>query len=593
MGIEGWYTLAVLAAMVLALSRDIAGPDLVSLGGLFALTAPGLLTPAEAFQGFANPALAAIAALFVVSAALRETGLLETLLGRLLRGAGSPRSALVRICPPLAAASAFLNNAPIVAMMTPVVIDWSRRHGLPAAKFLIPLSYATVLGSVLTVIGTSVNLMVAGLMTQNQLAPMGFFELLPVGLPVALVGLAYITLAAPRLLPARREAAEELGEQRREYTCALRVEPSCPLVGLSVEQAELRRLPGLFLVEIDRQGQTLTPVGPEQRIAAGDTLVFAGIVETIVDVQRIPGLSPVVADAEAERSDGRRRDRRLMEAVVSSASPLVGRSIKGANFRTAYDAAVLAVHRGGERVGGKIGEIVLRQGDTLLLQTAPGFRRVHRNSNHFYLVSEIEGAEAPRPEKALPALLILFAMVATAALGILPISVAAGLAAGLLLLTGVIDAATARASVAWSVLIVIGAGFGIAAAMQKTGAAAFIAEGLAPAGGGLGPLGALAMIYAAAVLLSELLHHNASAAIMLPIALACAGEVGADPRTFALTVAVGATCAFANPVTYQAHLIVYGPGGYRFMDFVRVGLPLNLLTGVVALTVIPMVWRLG
>lgn len=593
MGIEGWYTLAVLAAMVLALSRDLAGPDLVSLGGLFALAAPGLLTPAEAFQGFASPALAAIAALFVVSAALRETGLLETLVERLLRGAVSPRSALVRICPPLAAASAFLNNAPIVAMMTPVVIDWSRRRGLPAGKFLIPLSYATVLGSVLTVIGTSVNLMVAGLMTQNGLAPMGFFELLPVGMPIALVGLAYITLAAPRLIPVRREAAEELGEQRREYTCALRVQPHCPLVGLSVEQAELRRLPGLFLVEIDRQGQTITPARPEQRIAAGDALVFAGIVETIVDLQRIPGLAPIVADdAEAESKADRRRSRRLMEAVVSSASPLVGRSIRGANFRTAYDAAVLAVHRGGERVGGKIGEIVLRQGDTLLLQTAPGFRRVHRNSNHFYLVSEIEGSEAPRPEKALPAVLILCAMVAAAALGILPISIAAFLAAGLLLITGVIDAATARASVAWSVLIVIGAGFGIAAAMQKTGAAAFIAEWLALAGGKFGPLGALALVYAAAVVLSEVLHHNASAAIMLPIALACAGEVGAEPRSFALTVAVGATCAFANPVTYQAHLIVYGPGGYRFLDFVRVGLPLNLLTGAVALTMIPLVYDL-
>lgn len=589
MGLDGWYTLAVLAAMIFALAREITGPDLVVLAGLLALAAPGLLTPEETFRGFANPAVGAVGALFVVSAGLRETGILETTVSSLFRTARTPRQALLRLCPPLAAASAFLNNAPIVALMTPVVTDWARRSGQPASRFLIPLSYATVLGSVLTVIGTSVNLMVAGLLTQNGLAPMGFFELLPVGLPVALVGLAYLVFVAPRWLPARREAAEELGEQRREYTSVMRVEPHCPLIGQSIEQAGLRQLPGLFLVEIDRQGRTITPVGPEELIASGDALVFAGVVETIVDLQRIPGMAPDTGD----EPPGDERQRRLMEAVISVSSPLVGRSIREANFRTTYDAAVLAVHRNGERVGGKIGEIVLRQGDTLLLQTAPGFSRAHGSSPNFYLVSEVPGVTPPRREKGVLALLVLGAMVASAALGWLPISIAAFLAAAALIAFGVIDGAAARQSIVWSVLVVIGASFGIATAMQKTGAADFLATGLLAPAAAFGPIAVLAVLYATTLLLSELLHHNAAAAIMVPIALASAAETGSDPRSFVLTVAIAATCAFANPVTYQAHLIVYGPGGYRFHDFVRVGLPLDLLAGAVALCVIPQVWSLG
>ena len=583
---SGWYTLIVLAVMILALAREIAGPDLVMMAGLFAMAAPGILTPEETFAGFANPAVATIGALFIVSAGLRETGLLEAFALRLFGGARNATGALLRLCPPMAIFSAFLNNAPIVAMMTPVLIDWADRNGFSASRFLIPLSYSTVLGSVLTVIGTSVNLMVAGMLVDNGLPTMGFFELLPVGLPIALVGLLYIVLVAPRLLPARRESAGELGERRREYTAAMRVEPECRLVGQTVEGAGLRQLQGLFLVEIERVGRTITPVGPDEHIEAGDRLVFAGVVSMIADLQRIPGLVPDAAEPDVSDAP----DRRLMEAVVSSSSPLIGRSIRDAAFRTTYDAAVVAVHRNGERVSGKIGEIVLRPGDTLLLQTAPGFLRAHRNSPDFYLVSELGGSGAPRTDKGGIAVAILVSMVAVAALGLLPISVAAFLAAGALVATRCINGSTARQSVAWSVLVVIGAGFGIALALQKTGAAAFIAGGLVATAGGLGPLATLAVIYATTVLLSELLHHNASAAIMVPIAIATAGEIGADPRAFVLTVAVAATCAFANPVTYQAHLIVYGPGGYRFSDFVRVGLPLDLLGGVVALTVIPMVW---
>ncbi len=586
---QGWVTLAVVALTLAAMVREVAAPDLVMMAGLFSLAATGVLTPAETFSGFSNPALAAVGALFIVSAALRETGVLETVAARLFGQAQGERSGLARICAPVAAFSAFLNNAPIVAMMTPVVIDWARRRRLSPSRFLIPLSYASILGSITTVIGTSTTLTVAALIHEAGMPEMGFFELAPVGIPIAFAGLVYLLVIAPRWLPDRQEPAEILGEHRREYTSSMIVEPDCPLIDQTIEQAGLRHLPGLFLVEIDRRGRIITPVGPEEVIRAHDRLVFAGVVSTIVELQRIRGL---VAATDDESPVPNQPDHRLIEAVVSLSSPLVNQSVRDANFRTVYDAAVIAVHRNGERVAGKIGEIVLRAGDTLLLQGAAGFVRAHRNSSHFYLTSEIAETQAPRYDRAWVAVGVLAAMVLCASLGVFPISIAAFLAAGLLIITRCINGRSARASVVWSILIVIGAGLGMATAMEKTGAAEAVATLITAAAGSLGPLATLAVVYFVGVLLAEVLHHNAAVAIMFPIAVATAHQVGANPRAFIMAVAVAGCCAFASPVTYQTHLIVYGPGGYRFTDFTRVGLPLDLLCGVVALALIPFIWPL-
>jgi di/tricarboxylate transporter len=584
---QGWFTLGVLVLVVAGLIREVAGPEILVMAGLLGLAAAGILTPPETFSGFANPALAAVGALFVVSAGLRETGAIEAAVVRLFGRARTEGSALARMCPPLAATSAFLNNAPIVAMMTPVVIDWARRHAIAPSRLLIPLSYATMLGSVTTLIGTSVNLTVAGLLPDAGMAPMLFFELAPVGVPVCVVGLLYVLFVAPRWIPTRQDPAGYLGKHRREYVASMGVEPGCRLVDQTVEEAGLRQLPGLFLVEIDRGGHVITPVGPDQTIAAGDRLVFAGVVSTIVDLQRIPGLVPL---GEGEEQLVAGPGRRLVEAVVSRSSPLVNRSVREASFRSAYDAAVVAVHRNGERVGGKIGEIVLLPGDTLLLQTAPHFLRTHGGSPDFYLVSEVDADGPPRLDRAPIAIAILVAMVALVVFVGLHISIAAFLAGGALIATRCLSASHARRSVDWSVLIVIGAGLGIAGAMTKTGAAAAIAELIVAAVGAAGPLATLTVVYATTVILSELVHHAAAAAIMFPIAVASATQVGADPRGFVMAIAVAATCAFANPVTYQTHLIVYGPGGYRFTDFLRVGLPLDLIVAVVALLLIPWIW---
>ena len=583
------FTLAVVVLALGLLVREVASPDLVLMAALISLGVSGILTPRETFSGFSNPAVAMVGVLFMLSAAVRETGALDLTVGRLLAPARSVRQGIIRITGPVAALSGFLNNSPIVAMMTPSVIDWARRNRLSASHFLIPLSYASILGSTMTLIGTSTNLIVDGLVRDSGMTPLGFFELFPVGLPIALSGLLYLVVIAPRLLPDRPLPSDTLGDRRREYVTTMVVKEGCDLVGASVEAAGLRHLPGLFLVEIERGRRVITPVNPEIVIQAEDRLVFAGVVSTIVDLRRIRGLVPL-SEEEETADDAPSNLHGLVEAVISTSSPLVGRSIRESNFRSAYDAAVIAVHRNAERVPGKIGEIVLQPGDTLLMQSSPDFIRHNRNSPDFYLASELPGSEKPRFERAWLAIGVLAAMVVVVSTGLVPITLAGFLAVGILLATRCVSATKARESVPWSILIVIAAGLGIAQAMAKTGAAQFIAESILDVAQGIGPMGALIVIYFLCMIMAETLHHPAAVAIMFPIAVALAEQVGADPRPFVIAIAIGSTCCFASPIAYQTHLIVYGAGNYRFRDFIRVGLPLNLLCACVALYAIPRIW---
>jgi di/tricarboxylate transporter len=518
---QGWLTLGVVVVMLGAMVRGIAAPDLIMMGGLFALALSGVLTPEETFSGFANPAMMTVGALFILSAAMRETGALEISLGRLFGKSKSEAIAMIRTLPVLAGLSAFLNNAPIVAMMTPLLIDWARRHRISPSRLLIPLSYSTILGSIITIIGTSVTLTVAGLVIQSGMEPLSLFELAPVGLPICGVGLLYLLVVAPRILPTRTDPASQVGDQQREYTVAMIVEENCALIGQDIESAGLRALPGLFLFEIERDGRRITPIAPDEVITVGDRMVFAGVVSTIVDLQRIRGLVPADDGGMPARAEMRHR---LIEAVISRSSPLVNRSIKEANFRSVYDAAVIAVHRNGERVPGKLGSIVLRPGDTLVFQAAPGFLNNHRNSPDFYLVSEVPESHAPRHDRAWFAIAVFLIMVVLAATEIVPIAIGSFVAAGILIATRCITGTMARQSVHINVLVVIAAGLGIATAIEKTGVASAIAGVLVSQSSVLGPVALLATIYLVTMAMSELLHHAASAALMFPVAVAAASR---------------------------------------------------------------------
>ena len=485
--------------------------------------------------------------------------------------------------------SMVLNNTPKVALLVPVLITWCRKRRISPSRLLMPLSFLSILGGTCSLIGTSTNLVVQGLLIKRGLKPMTFFEVGSVGLPCALLGAFYLLTIGRKLLPDRKEMIEQLEETRREYLVEMMVQPGCRLAGKTVAQAGLRQLPGLFLIEIDRDGVVHGPVSPEEVIRVDDRLIFTGVVNTIVDLEKIPGLVPAT-DNQYELSPIKQWGRRLCEAVISPSSPLVNVAVRDADFRALYDAAIVAVHRNGTRVSNKVGDIRLRAGDTLLLQTGTQFTKSFRNKPDFYLVSDVEDSRPVRFNRSWLAALIFLGMITAFVSGRVDIMVAGFVAAGAMVATGCISAGDARRSVDLPVLIAIAASFGVGKALEQSGVAKLFAGMLVDATRSLGPTATLATIYFGTMVLNELISNNAAAALSFPFCLESARLMGVSERPFVMAVTLAASYAFASPVGYQTHMMVFGPGGYRFTDFMRVGIPLNLLMWIVAVVLIPMIW---
>jgi len=584
---QAWATLAVVATILVLLMRTRVGPDIILLGGLTVLLTLGIVTPEGALHGLANEGMVTVGVMYIVVAGLSETGGMAWIVRGLLRRPRSLLGAQVRMMTPVAALSGFMNNTPLVAMFIPAIADWARHHRLSVSKLMIPLSYAAVLGGTCTLIGTSTNLVVNGLLIEETGEPaMGMFEIAWIGLPTALVGMAYILLFSRLLLPDRRPVMAQL-QDPREYTVEMLVEPGSPLVGKTIEEAGLRHLEGMFLAEIEREGQVLPAVGPQERLKENDRLLFVGIVESVIELQRIRGLKP--ATDQVFKLHAPRTQRTLVEAVVSNSCRLVGASIREGQFRSVYNAVVIAVARNGERIRKKIGDIVLRPGDTLLLEATPAFLAQHRNSRDFFLVSRVENSTPLRHERAVVAVGILAVMVTVVTLGWLSMLNASMLAAGLMILTRCCSGSLARRTVDWSVLLTIAAALGIARALETTGAAETIAHKIIGMAGG-DPWLTLAAVYGATMLFTELITNNAAAALIFPIAMATAESLGVNFRPFVLAIMMAASASFSTPIGYQTNLMVYGPGGYRFTDYFRIGIPLNLLAWATAVTIIPRVW---
>jgi di/tricarboxylate transporter len=585
---EMGVTLAVLAGLLYGLVKDRPA-DVLFVGAVVLLAAFGVIGPEDAFSGFANSGVLIVAALFVVAAGLRETGVMDYIGERFLGRVQTEAQALFLMAAVLIPSAMFLNNTPKVALLVPVLIAWCRKRRISPSRLLMPLSFLSILGGTCSLIGTSTNLVVQGLLIKSKLKPMTFFEVGWVGLPCALVGAFYILSLGRKLLPDRKEMIEQLEETRREYLVEMLVQPGCRLANKSVAAAGLRQLPGLFLIEIDRDGVVLGPIGPEEVIRANDRLVFTGVVSTIVDLEKIPGLVPAT-DNQYEVSPVRQWGRRLCEAVISPTSPLVGQAVRSADFRVLYDAAIVAVHRNGARLTNKVGDIRLRAGDTLLLQTGAQFTKSFRNKPDFYLVSDVEDSRPVRFDRAWLAALIFLAMITAFVSGHVDIMLAGFLAAGAMVATGCISAGEARKSVDLPVLIAIAASFGVGKALEQSGVAKLFAGLLVEGTRSFGPSATLAAIYFGTMVLNELISNNAAAALSFPFCLESARLLGVSERPFIMAVTLAASYAFASPVGYQTHMMVFGPGGYRFTDFMRVGIPLNILMFTVAVVLIPLIW---
>ncbi|APE31577.1 SLC13 family permease [Halomonas aestuarii] len=587
MPLDAWLSLVVVIAVFPLMAFSRVGPDIVLLGAVILLLTLGVIEPAQALAGFSSTGLFTVAFMYVLVTSIRETGGIDLIIRHVLGRPRSERSALVRLLLPVASLSGFLNNTPVVATFIPAVLSWSRRVSVPAHRLLMPLSFASILGGTITLLGTSTNLVVHGLLVDRapELA-MGLFDIAWVGVPVAVVGLVYLVLLGPRLLPERR-GAEAAFENPREFTIEMEVDPAGPLVDRTVEEAGLRHLQALFLVEIEREGNIVSVVGPGEHLKGGDRLVFAGTSEGAVELQQIRGLVPTRQGASSLEKDF--KERRLVEAVVSDQCQFIGRRIRDGHFRTLYGAAVLAVCRGGERVAGNLGQIRLQPADVLLLEARPPFIERHRQSRDFLLISKVNGSARPVHEKAWLAWAILAGVVLLATLGVMSMMKAAMLGALLALATGCCSVGAARRGLDTQVLLTIAASFGLGAALESSGAAATLAEvalGLADGN----PWLLLAAVYLLVTLLTSLVTNNAAAVITFPVVMASAESLGVSPMPFVVVVMFAASASFLTPIGYQTNLMVFGPGGYRFGDFLRLGGLLNLLTAGVALALIPLIW---
>jgi di/tricarboxylate transporter len=585
---QAWFTLAVVVVLVVALAREMAPPAVSVLTATVALLLAGVIDADAAFAGFSNEAPIIVAALLVFARAADVAGIVGPLLERFFgRPDADQRWALPRLVLPVAGMSAFLNNTTLVAMTVPAVLDLCRRRGLSPSRFLIPISFAAVLGGVITTVGTSTNLTVSGLLRDAGMRPLSLFELTPVGLPLALAGCAVIILLAGRLLPERGSVGRHSAEAARDFTVSMRVRPGGPIDGRTVEAAGLRHLQGVFLVEVTRGERRIGPVGPEETLAGGDVLTFVGRVDDVVDLHRIRGLESTEAQ-EIDQLAG--SGQAFHEAVVGP--DLVNSTLQEVGFRARFGAAVLAIHRAGQRIDAKFGEVRLHLGDTLLVLADPGFKNRHRDGRDFLLIAPLRGIPPSQGRKAGLVGLIGVGFVVASGTGLLPILHAALLAAILVMATGVLTVRQARDAVDLNIVVLIAAAFGLGAAVERSGLGAAAADLIVGLMMPLGAIGALAAILVATMLLTELISNNAAAVLAFPVAVATAAATGSDPRPFVVAVTMAASLSFLTPIGYQTNLMVYGLGGYRFGDFSRLGAPINLVVIALALILIPLVFPL-
>lgn len=595
---QAWASYAILVGVLALLITNTFPVVMTMLLGLTIMLLLKIVTPEEGIVGFSNTGVMAVAVLFTIAEGIQRTSVLQPFFRLIL---GKPRwlwEAQLRVMVPVGLISAFLNNTPVVAMLIPVLQSWSRRSGIPVSKVLMPMNNAAILGGTLTLLGTSTNLVVNGLAKESGILGkdangtsigLPIFGVTPVGAAMFVAGVIYMAIFARYLLRDRGQTGvDAIIQNPREYTVALLVQKRSPIVGETVQEAGLRHLKGLFLIEITRDDGTLIPaVAPDTKIEAGDVLLFAGVVETVTELYHIPGIVP--ATGQSQKMKIERHHRRLVEVVISASSTLVGKTPKEAEFRSRFSAAIIAVHRHGEHVRERIGDITLRAGDTLLLESGSDFVAKYGKDFNFALLSEVSGSQPPREDRLhmVIAATIAVAMVALATAGVVPLLSAAAGAAFLMIATRCLSATNAARSIDFPVVIAIAASFGISKGLENTGAAEQLGEFIVNMFRPIGHVGLLFGIYVGTALLSSVITNNAAVTLMFPVIksiIARSDDISTLAALYALMV--GASASFSTPIGYQTNLMVHGPGGYTFMDWVVFGLPMQVILAIVSVLTI-------
>ncbi|MRT93306.1 SLC13 family permease [Ancylomarina sp. 16SWW S1-10-2] len=580
----------VLVFIVLSFYKEWVGPAFTFLIGVVVLGIFGILTPSEILGGFANDQVMVILMLLLIGDIIRDLGIVENLFDKVFQRAKTYRQFMARMMFLVGGFSAFLNNTPLVAVMMPYVHSWSKRHNISPSKLLIPLSYSAILGGCITLIGTSTNLIVNGMVIDQNIIPglksLDMFDFAYVGIPMMFIGSAYLLLVANKLLPDNVDTLDKFSENSRRYIVEAHVRPGSDLNGKSIEEANLRNLKGLYLFQIKRNNIKVAAVSPELVLAEGDCLFFAGETETIADlVLANSGLTiPTVGML------GHKKQLEVVEIVVSHNSTLISKTVKEANFRGNYDAAIIAIHRNGERMAGKIGDVKVRAGDVLLLLGGDNFTARTQRVQDFYFISKVKEFRKQENYKIWLLLGGTILAVILSALKIVPLFMTLIVMIIVILALKITNPKDIAASIDFNLAMIIALSLAFGTAMIKSGLAVLIADLLISVFMPLGQVGILLGIYLITTILAAYITNKAAVAIVFPISLSMALTLQLNPEPFILVVAFAAAANFMTPIGYQTNLMVYGPGSYKFGDFFKIGLPLTIIYMVVCVSILSYIY---
>jgi di/tricarboxylate transporter len=585
------FTLIIILVAVILFATEKLRVDIIALLVLLVLAITGLVSPEQAFAGFANPAVITVWAVYIVSGGLFRTGVADVLGERITRVAGTSEPRLIlTIMLTCGVMSAFMNNIGATAVLLPAVVGIARQAKVPLSRLLIPLSFSSLMGGNMTLIGTPPNILGSTILAERGLPSFSFFDFTPIGVLVFGSGILYMVFIGRHLLPARRTGEEEQAATLREYTSEVRILPDSSLAGATMEESRLGADYDLHVIAIMREGRWITFIQPDTHMLAGDLLLVEGSVDNLIrardklDLMIESEIKPELAVLDTDRDH-------IVEATLSPRSSIVGRTLRELQFRDRYGFTALAMWRHGEVITRRLRDERLRFGDTLLLQ-GPRDRLGFLQDRNDFMVLEPVKLETRRREKIPIAIGIMALVLGLTTLGGFHISTAMVVGAVLMVLSGSLTMDEAYQSIEWRSVFLIAGMLPLGMAMESTGAARFLADLMLTAFGSLGPLAVLAGIYILAGLITEPMSNAAATVLIVPIAIDIALGIGANPQPFVLATVIGASTSFLTPVGHQANVLVFGPGGYRFFDFTRVGAPLNIVLLIVTMVFLPLLWPL-